>query len=104
MPLKRLKSKTTRECLWPYILSLMREGPLYAYEIRTKIKKRFGFKIGQVTAYVVLYKLEKGGYVVTNWERRDNRKRKYYQLTPNGEKLLKQGIGYLRELSEKLAL
>lgn len=65
MPLKRLREKTTTEVLWPYILALLRSRPRYAYEIRPLISEKFGFEIGNVTAYMVLYKLELGGYVKT---------------------------------------
>ena len=58
-PMKRLKRKTTTECLWPYILSLMKEEPVYAYQMRGLIKEKFGFTVGQVTAYLVLYNLFK---------------------------------------------
>jgi DNA-binding PadR family transcriptional regulator len=102
MPLDRLKNKTTTECLWLYILSLMKQGPLYAYEVRERIRKQFGFKIGQVTAYMVLYKLERKGYVKTNWRMEENRQRKYYTITKKGETLLKEGKKYLEELADKL--
>lgn len=101
MPLDRLKHKTTTECLWPYILSLLEKGPLYAYEVREKIRDEYGFGIGQVTAYMVLYKLERKNYVKTNWRTEGNRKRKYYTITRDGKKLLRDGRKYLRELSEK---
>ena len=102
MPLKRLNAKTTTECLWLYLLSLMKEEPIYAYEIRAKIREKYGFTIGNVTAYMVLYKLERDGYVKTEWIMKENRQRKYYRITPKGKELLKEGIGYLKELAKKL--
>ncbi|MCX6695442.1 MAG: PadR family transcriptional regulator [Candidatus Altiarchaeota archaeon] len=102
MPLNRLKEKTTTECLWLYLLSLMKDEPMYAYEIRERIQEKFGFTIGNVTAYLVLYKLEQGGYVKTEWLLRDNRQRKYYTITPKGRKTLEEGISYLHKLASKL--
>jgi PadR family transcriptional regulator, regulatory protein PadR len=90
-PLARLKTKTTVDNLWLYILSLLTEGPMYAYEINRRLKNRFDFSVGEVTAYVVLYKLEKSGYVETEWKNA-GRKRKYYRITREGEKLLSGGL------------
>ncbi|MBD3388891.1 MAG: PadR family transcriptional regulator [Candidatus Altiarchaeales archaeon] len=101
-PMNRLRRKTTTECLWPYILSLMKEEPIYAYEIRDMVEKRFGFKVGQVTAYMVLYKLEKEGYVETEWRQVNNRQRKYYKITPPGNRAFKDAKEYLKEASESL--
>jgi len=102
MPLKRLHDKTTIECLWLYLLSLMKEEPIYAYEIRDKIREKFGFSIGEVTAYMVLYKLESDGYVKTEWIMKENRQRKYYKITQKGRKILQEGIVYLDKLAERL--
>jgi len=103
MPLNRLKTKTMIECLWPYILSLMKDTPVYAYEIRSKIKERYSFEIGNVTAYMILYKLETGGYVRTEWLVKENRQRKYYKITDKGKELLKEGTKYLNNLSKTLS-
>ncbi|MFC2162906.1 PadR family transcriptional regulator [Candidatus Altiarchaeota archaeon] len=101
-PLRRLKTKTTIEVLWIYILSLMKDEPVYAYEIKEKIEKLYGFDIGKVTAYMVLYRLELEGYVKTEWKLIDNRQRKYYRITEPGKKILDDGAVYLKDLAEKL--
>ena len=100
-PLKRLKKKTTTENLWIYILRLLKEKPMYAYELNKNIQERFDFEIGTVSAYVILYKLLKEGYVDTEW-REEERQRKYYTITKEGVKLLEKGISYINEMREKL--
>lgn len=72
---------------------------MYAYQIRKRLGERFGFTPALVTSYVVLYRLEKEGYVEA--EPRDNRK--YYRITSRGENLLQEGIRYLHRVVEKLA-
>ncbi len=101
-PLRRLKDKTTIDVLWVYILSLMEKGPVYAYEVKEKVEKRFGFEIGKVTAYMVLYRLELEGYVKTEWKLIDNRQRKYYKITESGHKTLNEGLKYLKKLVKDL--
>jgi len=100
-PLERLKKKITIENLWIYILSLLEERPMYAYEIRDKIQEKFNFRAGRITAYVVLYKLEKDSYVKTEWKER-GRQRKYYRITKSGKRLLKNGISILEEMIREI--
>ncbi|VVB54805.1 Transcriptional regulator PadR-like family protein [uncultured archaeon] len=102
MPLKRLKEKTTTENLWLYILALLIKKPVYAYEIRDRISEEFGFDIGNVTAYIVLYRLEKDGYVTTEWKSGVH-ERKYYRITPKGREALDDGINHLKELVKMLS-
>lgn len=97
-PMERLKNKTTKELLWVYLLHLLKERDMYAYEIRKKINKEFGFSPALVTSYVVFYKLEREGYVAAKWKEN----KKYYSLTAKGEKLLKEGVSYLRSMVDKL--
>lgn len=97
-PLDRLRDKTTTEVLWIYILRLLSEKPLYAYELRGELKDRFGFDSATITSYVVLYRLESAGYVRSEWEGG----KKYYHMTPEGTKLLVEGRKYLKELAKSV--
>lgn len=99
MALKRLKEKTTKDVLWIYILSLLKERDMYAYEIKNEIYRKFGFKPARITSYVVLYRLEKEGYVESYWKG----DRKYYSINLKGKKLLDEGIRYLKEIIEKIS-
>jgi PadR family transcriptional regulator PadR len=101
-PVQRLVTNTTTNCLWPYILSLMRNEPVYAYQIQDMIKASFGFEVGQVTSYMVLYKLETDGYVQTEWRNVENRQRKYYKITDAGSKALDEAVQYFRDTAAKL--
>ena len=103
-PMERLKDKLTKEELWIYILDLLKERPMYAYELKERIKDRFGFEPATVSSYVVLYKLEKEGYVTAEWQESETGKpsRKYYKLTEKGRKLFEEGLEFLRNTIEKL--
>lgn len=104
MAYERLVRKTTKENLWLYILSILEEGPRYAYQLKEEIRRRFGFEVGEVTSYVVLYALKREGHVtISRTEtRKEGLARKYYQITPQGRALLSKGISYFTEISEKL--
>lgn len=100
----RMTKKTTSEMVWPYFLKLLKGRPMYGYELRQETQKRFGWKPPTVTSYLVLYRLQRGGYVTIEWkEQRGKPARKYYKITKKGEALLREGIKYLKGLSSKLA-
>lgn len=96
--MERLRKKTTKEILWIYILRLLSERDMYAYELKAALQERFGIDPARVTPYVVLYRLEREGYVDSSWKE----KKKYYHTTEKGRELLDKGIKYLEELMEKL--
>jgi len=103
LAISRLMKKTTTEMLWPYFLKLLKERPMYGYELRQEVTRQFGWKPATVTSYIVLYSLQRGGYVTTEWrEQRGKPARKYYKITKKGEELLEEGIKYLKEFSSKL--
>jgi len=77
---------------------------MYGYQLRDEIRRRFGFQVGEVTSYVVMYSLRKQGLVriLREERRKQGLARKYYSITPEGKALLLKGISHLRELSERL--
>ena len=93
MPLKRLKELNTRECLWLYILSILKDKPMHAYALRKEIHERFGFRPGTVTAYKVLYLLSRDGMV----EKKVNGRQKIYSVTEKGSKMLEDAVDFYRE-------
>jgi DNA-binding PadR family transcriptional regulator len=78
----RMRRKVDLENLWYEILKITSKKPMYGYEIRKIIKKSLGFWLGNVTAYKVLYDLERRGYVKA--EEKTYRKR--YSITAKGKK------------------
>jgi PadR family transcriptional regulator PadR len=86
LPSERLEKSVTKDNLWIYILALLRKREMYPYEIRKEIKKNFGFSPGNVTAYIVLKRLQAGGYVRVFRKSRDKGPEKtYYGITSKGE-------------------
>jgi len=97
-PSERLKRKIMIENLWLFILSLLKERPLYGSEIRKAVKTRFGFWTGNVTSYKVLYSLQKRGYVL----RQNKGKRKYYSITEKGRAELRKAREMLKLLVKSI--
>jgi len=56
-----------------------------------------------VTSYTVLYRLQRKGYLTTEWqEQRGKPARKYYKITDKGRGLLKEADEYFTDLYKKL--
>jgi PadR family transcriptional regulator PadR len=104
MAYERLVRKLTLENLWIYILSSLKTGPKYGYEIRDYIREKYGFTTGKVTAYVVLYKLMKEGHIILKEEKKDGHgpPRKYYSITEKGIEALHKGKEFLEQILEEI--
>lgn len=76
------------------ILGVLAKAPSYGYEIVKQVNDEAGelFTWQEGTVYPVLHKLEKDGYVRTQWQEADSgRRRKYYYITAAGRELLSEG-------------
>ena len=90
----RLKDKVQKENLWFFILLLLSSKDRYGYELRGLLKKKFGFWSGNVTAYRVLYNLERSGLVKAMMRDR----RKYYGITETGRKEVEVARRFLQSV------
>ena len=75
----------------PIILSILKNGDSYGYEIVQKIKGITGGKVTwkEASIYPVLKKLEESGMIKSYWKVIEGeRPRKYYTLLADGEKQL----------------
>ncbi len=73
------------------VLSILRQGESYGYEIVQKIKELTGNEIKwqEASIYPVLKKLEAQGMISSNWKVDEGqRPRKYYMINDSGVKLL----------------
>jgi len=97
--LERLRRKLGVELLWIYLLSLLKKEPSHAYVLRKQIKESFGFLPGNVSAYVVLYKLKNRGFVSAKKEGN----RTVYSITAQGKALLKEARKELQRIEGLLS-
>ena len=98
MPFSRLKELNTKECLWIYILRILKDRPTHAYTLRVEVQSRFGFTPGIMTSYKVLYLLHKKGFVSKSMEGR----KKIYSTTTKGRKELKKAAEFYQGLGKTL--
>lgn len=104
MAYERLAEKITRENLWLYVMRLLMDRPMYAYEIRQRISERFGFEPAMITVYVVLYGMEREGLLASSKERQSGKAiaRRYYRPTEKGIETFLKGVELLREAARRL--
>ena len=60
---------------------------MYGYQIITELRERSGgyFDLKEGTIYPALYRMEKEGFVKSEWLQKDNKPpRNYYEITPSG--------------------
>jgi transcriptional regulator len=77
-------------------------GPLHGYGVARRIeetsKNRISLNYG--TLYPALLKLEQEGCIVAEWRQSENNRRaRYYELTPSGRKWLRQEMANWRRYS-----
>lgn len=86
----RFSSELVRSSTDLVILSLLRERPMYGYEILVSLAGRGSgeFQFKQGTLYPLLYRLEREGWIKAKWETPPTgKKRKVYALTVDGRKV-----------------
>lgn len=75
------------------ILSLLDQQPRHGYDICKLIEIRSGgsLRFHVSTLYPLLYRMENEGLVEGKWiEKAQQRRRRYYTLTPEGRKVLRR--------------
>jgi PadR family transcriptional regulator, regulatory protein PadR len=89
------------------ILSLVKDRPRHGYELGQLIemRSRGTLRFNVASLYPLLYRLEKRGWIRGRWvEKSGQRRRRYYRLTPSGEKILKAQREGWREFVEAINL
>jgi len=101
--LRDVEVKLMRGLLDLVILQFLRANPMHGYQIITKIRKNFGVYFGPSTIYPLLNILEEKGFIKSQWDLSNERPRKVYDLTREGEDLLCYTETSLNHICRKLA-
>lgn len=79
----------------PIVLAILAEGDSYGYAILQRVRELSGGRMAWTDGmlYPVLHRLERLGHVEARWEVAESgRRRKYYQITPQGRAQLVEDI------------
>lgn len=68
------------------LLAVLSEGPNHGYAIIDELRTRSGetFDLPEGTVYPALHRLQKAGYVTSDWTLANGRRRRVYTLTDQG--------------------
>ena len=84
-PLSQLRRGVLEYC----VLSLLSNTSLYAFGLVRRLSEADGMVISEGTIYPLLSRLRREGWVSTTWaESAEGPPRRYYALTPAGERAL----------------
>src|SRR6186997_124466 len=89
------------------ILRVVALEPVHGWAIAQRIRQMSNeqLRVGQSALYPALHKLEQQGWVEAEWASSDNNRRaKYYRLTPSGRKALKIETAQWERLSTAISL
>ena len=73
-------------------LSILQEQNMYGYQMikELKAKSQNVFEFQEGTLYPILHSLEEKNYITSYWDESGAKKRKYYSITKEGKKHLKE--------------
>jgi len=87
------RSQLLRGVLDLCLLAVMGEGPAYGYEMTKRLRGRGLSTVGEGSIYPLLGRLERDGLVETRRAASNGGPpRKYYSLSPEGERALEAGV------------
>ena len=83
------------------ILCTLNSRTSYGYEISKLIKEKSNntYEIGEGTLYASLKRLENKKLITSFWELKDDRNRKYYNITNLGKQYLQEKVSGLKNLN-----
>jgi len=89
------------------ILKVVALEPMHGWAIAQRIRSMSGdvLQVGQGALYPALHKLEQNGWLGSEWAvSENNRRAKYYKLTPAGRKALQQESAQWERLAAAITL
>lgn len=98
----RLQRKITIENLWLYVLKILldEKKPLRAYDLKIKLRERFGINPPAVTVYTVIYRMGLDGLLAKVKEGEEVK----YRPTELGIEAFNKAIVILEETISRLKL
>jgi PadR family transcriptional regulator PadR len=89
------------------LLCLINCQPMYGYQIIKELGKRSNgyFQFREGTLYPALHRLERAGFIQGKWQRLSTgQERRYYYITPKGQKALAERLAVWQDFSTAVAL
>jgi PadR family transcriptional regulator, regulatory protein PadR len=98
---ENLRLELRRGCLTLAVLTQLRTER-YGYTLRKALADD-GLEIDEGTLYPLLRRLESQGLLVSQWREEDKRNKRFYRLSPEGEKILEQLMAEWQSINASLS-
>ena len=98
--LENLRLELRRGCLILAVLAELRDER-YGYTLRKALAGQ-GMEIDEGTLYPLLRRLESHGLLVSEWREEDKRNKRFYRLSADGKRILKELLGEWEALNASL--
>ena len=100
---REVQNKLMKGLLDLVILQFLNAKPMHGYQIISTIRKNFGVYFGPSTIYPLLNSLEEKGQIKSQWDLTNERPRKVYELTNEGQNLLSFTENSLNHICRKIS-
>ncbi len=97
---ENLRLELRRGCLIVAVLGQLRTER-YGYTLRKALADD-GLAIDESTLYPLLRRLESQGLLLSQWREEDKRNKRFYRLSPEGERILNQLLEEWRKINASL--
>ena len=96
-----MRPETLKGHLDGMLLAALEAGPRHGYAIMETLRAGSGgqFDLPTGTVYPALHRLERAGLVAGTWSQAAGRRRRVYELTPAGRRMLDAERGTWRQFS-----
>ncbi|HTD21506.1 MAG TPA: PadR family transcriptional regulator [Terriglobales bacterium] len=97
---ENLRLELRRGCLVIAVLAQLKTER-YGYTLRKALADD-GLAIDESTLYPLLRRLESQGLLVSQWREEEKRNKRFYRLSPDGKRILKQLLEEWRNINTSL--
>ena len=105
--MNREKGEVLQGTLDMLVLKALQLEPMHGWGITERIEQwsESVLQLGQGTLYPALYRLERQGLIRSDWRvTQNNRRARYYALTPSGRRHLSDELAHWRRMSRAINL
>ena len=95
-----LRLELRRGCLVLGVLAALRQEQ-YGYTLRKALSEQ-GMDIDEGTLYPLLRRLERQGLLASDWRQEDGRNKRFYRLSAEGKRMLRQLLAEWRRINSSL--
>jgi PadR family transcriptional regulator PadR len=96
-----LRLELRRGCLVMAVLAQLRTEH-YGYTLKKELADR-GMDIDEGTLYPLLRRLESQGLLVSEWREEDKRNKRFYRLSPEGKRVLKELLSEWQQINASVS-